>query len=83
MQIFYGVISVCQARAQYTKPTRNKTESWLLNKLNRYVSSSKIECHRFFENNFSKPYESLTYTDVKFHFEGDNLVIDCSTNLVE
>jgi len=66
-----------------TKPTRNETESWLLNKLNRYVSSSTVECNRFFENNFSKPYECLTYTDIKFHLEGDNLMIDFSTNLVE
>lgn len=70
-------------RAQSTKPSRSETESWLLSKMNEYVSPSSLECHKFFNDNFSKPYECLTYTGVKFNFQGDNLMITCQVNLIE
>ena len=69
--------------AQKTTPSRIDTESWLLEKMNKYVAKNTIDCRKLSSDVFSKTTDCSTYTNVRFTLSGDNLIINFSVEKTE
>jgi len=65
------------AFGQTSNPTRKQTETWLLEKMNKYVSPISEEDKQLElpQINYSKKTAELRYSDIRFEFVDDNLII--------
>jgi len=80
--IVFGIPSF----GQKANPSRSETETWLLEKMNKYVAKNSIDCNKLLpgDNSFNnKTTDCSTYTNVSFSFSGDNLLISSSVKKTE
>ena len=66
------------SNGQKSSATRSQTETWLLEKMNKYVAANTIKCYKIFQDDPSTTTHCLTYRNVSFSFSGDNLIINMS-----
>ncbi|MBK9465828.1 MAG: hypothetical protein IPN56_13810 [Chitinophagaceae bacterium] len=72
------IVSGIPSFGQKTNPSRSETETWLLEKMNKYVAKNSIDCNKLFPGDNSinnKTTDCSTYTNISFSFSVDNLLI--------
>jgi hypothetical protein len=84
--LIFVLLTVFDAKlfAQSATPSRMATENWIVEKLNKYVSKSNLECNKLFPGMDDSPIKNcLTYKNIRFSISRDTLLVSANVNDIE